>query len=46
MENRNTSTEDMYILNEPKFSKIAGWRSRKGGKGGKTVGKLRSKLFI
>lgn len=50
MENRNTSTEDMYTLTEPRFSKIAGWRTRKGGKGGKTVGKpvgkLRSKLFI
>lgn len=35
MENRNTSTENMYILTEPKICKRAGWRTRKGGWEGK-----------
>lgn len=43
MENRNTSTENMYILNEPKICKRAGWGTRKGRK---AVGKLRSELCI
>lgn len=41
MENRSTSTENMYILNEPKTCERAWKEDKKGKMEGKAVGMLK-----